>query len=72
MSVRIIQDNEVHETFEDRVVLVDMGEPGLYAIRHDPALLISRVSHEYVCFDSRRGEVVRLADEALDELKALA
>jgi hypothetical protein len=72
MSLRIIQDHEIAEEFSDRIVLVDMGEPGLYAIRQDPAFLIGRVSHEYVCFDSRRGEVIKIEETALEELKSIA
>jgi hypothetical protein len=72
MSLRIIQDHELTNDFSERLVLVDMGEPGLYAISRDPAFLIGQVEHEYVCFDARRGEVVKLDDAALDHLKSLA
>lgn len=72
MSLRIIQDNEIDTPFDDRVVLIDMGEPGLYGVRSDPSFLLSRVTHEYVCFDARRGEVVRLEQAALDALREMS
>jgi hypothetical protein len=72
MPLRIIQDHEINNDFEDRLVLVDMGEPGLYAVNRDPSFLLGQVVHEYVCFDARRGEVVRLDEETLSKLKDLA
>ena len=72
MSLRIIQDHEVANDFQDRLVLVDMGEPGLFAVNRDPSFLLGQVPHEYVCFDARRGEVVRIDDDALSRLKDIA
>lgn len=72
MTVRIIKDYETDQEFKDRLVLIDMGEPGLFAIRHDPAFLLEQVHHEYVCFDARHGEVVRLDETALEALQEIS
>lgn len=71
MSLRIIKDNEIGSTFDDQVVLIDMEEPGLYAVQRDPSFLLSNVTHEYVCFDCRRGEVVRIGDDAIEALREM-
>lgn len=71
MTLRIIQDHEIENEFQDKIVLIDMGEPNLFAIRRDPSFLMQRVSHEYVCFDARHGEVVKIDDEALNELQRI-
>lgn len=70
MAFRIITDLEsIEDNMDTKLLLREMGEPDLYAICYDPAFIIQKVPHEYVCFDSRHGEIIKIEQTSLDRLK---